>query len=184
MSYGSKVPSSSDQLLPGTDHSPGYGASGPASGRPSPGSSYGVQTEDSSNFGTRHSYGSRVSPELTSTSSAPSVSGGYKERVVTVARCALTACLASLLAGMTGGFSSPALQDLGDADFSSPAQLFSNTTVLHGVFAVSFSNYYGEYGFCGKSLDYMVWGGHPYNQDTLCNQDIHWYDPMQSGHFV
>ena len=58
-----------------------------------------------------------------------------KERVWTVAVCALTACLASLLNGMMLGFSSPALKQL-QFNVSVEFQL-SSTDVKYSLFGVS-----------------------------------------------
>ena len=63
--------------------------------------------------------------------------GGSKERVWVVAMCALTACLASLGAGMNGGFSSPALVQLEDINSTiiTSSQRFNITG--------SYSNFFG-----------------------------------------
>ena len=97
---------SSDQLLPGTGYSPSYG------------------TTDSTD--------EPVSP--TPSSSSSSEGAGSKERVWVLARCALTACLASFVVGMSGGYNSPALQELGNITI--PVQFISSSSVLHSFFAV------------------------------------------------
>lgn len=112
-----RLSGTSDQLLPGTGYTPSYGTTDSLAG-------------DSADMG---------ASVMTAVSSAPSDPGNRngKERVWVVARCALTACLASFVAGMTGGFSSPALQDLSNPNLTTPAQYFSDSSVLHSIFAVS-----------------------------------------------
>lgn len=60
-----------------------------------------------------------------------------KERVWVVARCALIACLASVVVGMNGGFNSPALVELQNSSLTTPSQHFSNTSKLPSLFGVS-----------------------------------------------
>ena len=107
----------SNALQPGAGHTPGYGIN--------------------------DSTGSYVESTLTeSCRTNTSVRLGLKpgkENVRVVARCALIACMASFVSGMTGGFSSPTLLELGNDTITKyPAQLFSpSDQVLPSVFGVS-----------------------------------------------
>lgn len=107
--------SSSDPLLPGTGYTP----------------SYGIHDDPEDNMTC-----SGVASSVKTTTSITSESQG-KEKVCVVARCALTACLASLVAGMNAGFTSPALLELQNPNLTTPAQFFSNDSILPSVFAVS-----------------------------------------------
>ena len=59
-----------------------------------------------------------------------------REKVWVVARCSLIVALASLLAGMNLGFSSPALLDLRNENTTTPAQLLTGS-LLPSMFGVS-----------------------------------------------
>lgn len=63
-----------------------------------------------------------------------------KERVWVVARCALIACLASVVVGMNGGFNSPALVELENSNLTTPAQHFNKKSQLPNLFGVSLVN--------------------------------------------
>lgn len=109
---------SSDQLLPspgGAGHVPNYGMRG----------------EEMTSSGITSSTRTTVSilPDTAKENN--------KERIWVVARCALIACLASLVGGMNAGFSSPTLHELQDPLLTTPAQLFSNTSKLPSLFGVS-----------------------------------------------
>ncbi len=60
-----------------------------------------------------------------------------KERVWVVFRCSFIASLASLLAGMAGGFTSPALLELSNENLTIPTQYFNSSSILPSVFGVS-----------------------------------------------
>ncbi len=106
----------SDQLLPGRGHTPSYGIHG--------------DSERDINY-------SVVTNSTKTATSANVADSKGKERVLVVARCVLTVCLASLVAGMNGGFTSPALPELENPTLTSENQLFMNTTVLPNAFGVS-----------------------------------------------
>ena len=79
-----------------------------------------------------------TSSTRTTVSFEPSIAEDQgKERVWVVARCALIACLATLVGGMNGGFNSSTLLQLQNPSLATPAQLFSNTSKLLNVFGVS-----------------------------------------------
>ena len=60
--------------------------------------------------------------------------------VLVVARCCIIASIASFLAGMSLGFSSPALLELTNENLTIPVQLFDDETVLPSIFGVRVNN--------------------------------------------
>ena len=60
--------------------------------------------------------------------------------VLVVARCCIIACIASFLAGMSLGFSSPALLELTNENLTIPVQLFDDESVLPSIFGVRVNN--------------------------------------------
>ena len=59
-----------------------------------------------------------------------------KEYVWVVARCSLVACLISFVAGMTIGFSSPALLELTSENLTTPTQQLQEGSTLSSMFGV------------------------------------------------
>lgn len=104
----------SDALLPGSGHVPDYGISD--------------STEDEL---TRT--GVTSSTRTTTSSFLAGNAKDSKEQVWVVARCALVACLSTLIGGMFGGFSSPALPELNSTN---PIQALDEATVLPSLFGV------------------------------------------------
>ena len=78
--------------------------------------------------------------ELSSATAKIATAKSSKEYVFVVARCSLAACLLSLLGGMDFGFSSPALQQLTNQNFTItatiPAQDLGNGSFLPSIFGV------------------------------------------------
>ena len=70
--------------------------------------------------------------------SPPPESQARKEYVWVVARCSLIACLISLVAGMTVGFSSPALLELTNENLTTPAQQLQEGSTLSSLFGVRY----------------------------------------------
>lgn len=134
-----KMSGASEQLLSGEDHVPSYGA------REAQLTSSGITTS------TR-----------TTVSFEPSADEDRgKERVRVVARCALIACLATLVGGMNGGFTSSTLLQLQNPKLTTPAQFFSNTSTLPNVFGVSWLEilcawyrFRGQHFLCNMLLYY------------------------------
>lgn len=60
-----------------------------------------------------------------------------KERIWVVARCSFIASLASMLAGMSSAFTSPALMELSNETLIPTSQLLNSSSILPSVFGVS-----------------------------------------------
>ena len=82
-------------------------------------------------------YGAHDQPENPNDLEGRVVGLQGKERVWVVARCALIACLASVVVGMNGGFNSPALVELENENLTTKTQYISKTSGLHSLFGVS-----------------------------------------------
>ena len=109
----------SDQLLPGKGHTPSYGI------------------HDNSERDINYS----VATSTTRTPTSLAIDPKSKERVRVVARCVLIVCLASVVAGMNIGFSSPALPELKNSTLTPYHQLFPNdASLLDSIFGVRIRN--------------------------------------------
>ncbi len=75
-----------------------------------------------------------LQPPVTCPQESPAKS---KERVWVVFRCSFSASLALLLAGIAGGFTSPALLELSNENRTIPTQYFDKASILPSVFGVS-----------------------------------------------
>lgn len=106
----------SDQLLPGAGYVPNYG------------------------LGDEQLASSDITSSTRTAASIVSTQEQDESSVWVVARCALIACLASLVGGMNAGFSSSTLLELQNLDFTTPAQHFGNGSTLPNLFGVSCSN--------------------------------------------
>lgn len=107
----------SDQLLPGTGYVPNYGVT------------------DETLAGSDITSSTRTAASIASIVSTQEPDGS---RVWVVARCTLIVCLASLVGGMNGGFTTSTLLELQNVNLTTPAQHFSsNGSTLPNLFGVS-----------------------------------------------
>jgi len=118
MADSDRLSGTSDALLPGVGRTPGYG----------------INDLESSNLESSITESGRTA---TSIGVRRDTMKG-KESVWIVARCAITACMASFVCGLTGGFSSPTLLELENATITvHPAQLFHSNSSYPNLFGVS-----------------------------------------------
>ncbi len=111
-----------------------------------------------SNYGTSLRSSSGDTSIRTTVSIVPEIESESqtKERVWVVAWCALVACLASLVGGMNGAFTSPALLELQNYNrTTSSAQYFDNSSKL-------LPNLFGVRKFCASNIEHCesINGGH------------------------
>jgi len=112
---GDGLSGTSEALLPGAGRTPGYGI------------------VDYSREDSHHLESTLTQSGKTSSLRGPAATG--KESVWVMARCALTACLASVVCGMTGGFSSPTQLELNLTTI--PAHRLASESYLPNLFGVS-----------------------------------------------
>ncbi len=120
MADSDRLSGTSDALLPGAGHTPGYG----------------INDFENSNLESTITESGKT---ITSIGVRRDTMNG-KENVWVVARCAITACMASFVCGLTGGFSSPTLLELENKDITVySAQLFNPNSSYPNLFGVSCS---------------------------------------------